>query len=160
MMSKSIGNIVLKKIIEVPRLEKYIEEIIDYNNIPGEFLGNITLAVTEAAGIILQKERKTDPVVFEFKKEQKKFFVAIRWESVNRDKGYDELDLAIETKSFKRETFIIRSLADYYCLSDDGESLILGFEIGGIALDRSLKRISDLEYYFRKRKKVSTGDER
>ncbi|MBE0647027.1 MAG: hypothetical protein IH596_04505 [Bacteroidales bacterium] len=140
---------------ELNRLERFIEEILDYYNIPGEYFGNIFLAVTEAVQLSLKNEGE---VTVEMKKSRKGVSFSITQHKAT-DQELDELDRAIAKHTFARETFIIRSLADEAELLRDGKTIVLRFHITGINLERSLLRSEKLKSYLTRKEKVVDTNE-
>ena len=154
-MTINSGAITIRSKDELSRLERYIEEILDYYNIPGEYFGNILLSVTEAAKLNLKEECN---VTVEMKKGRKGVSFNISRKEGTIDE-LDELDRAIENSAIARETFIIRSLADEARLSKDGKEIELRFNISGINLERSLVRSEKLKNYLTRKEKVIDRNE-
>jgi hypothetical protein len=154
-MTGNSNVISIRSIKELCRLERFIEEILDYYNIPGEYFGNIFLAVTEATQLGLKEDRK---VVVEMKKRPNGVSFSITRENA-KILELDELDMAIAKHTIARETFIIRSLADEAKLSQDGRTIELRFLITGINLERSLMRSEKLKSYLTTKEKVADTNE-
>lgn len=154
-MKGNSNAITIRSISELFRLERFIEEILDFYNIPGDYFGNIMLAVTEAAELGLRDQQK---VSVEMGKNPKGlFFKIIRQEAMAQE--LDELDKAIARHAIARETFIIRSLADEAKLIDDGKVIELKFHITGISLERSLVRSEKIKNFLASKEKVIDKNE-
>lgn len=149
-MTGQSGEITIRSKEELNRLEKFIEEILDYYNVPGEYFGNILLSVTEAVQLNL-KQKGT--VTVEMTKNRKGVAFRIKREDGNL-RELDELDRAIARQKIARETFIIRSLADEAVLLREGKSMELRFHITGINLERALLRSEKLKRYLTRKEKV------
>lgn len=140
---------------ELNRLERFIEEILDYHNIPGEYFGNIFLAVTEAARLSLKDEGEV-AVEMQTRRNGVSFFIHRKNTTVE---DLDELDRALALQAMARETFIIRSLADETVVNREGKSMELRFNIAGINLERSLLRSEKLKGYLARKEKVVDKNE-
>jgi hypothetical protein len=154
-MTGNTDTITIRSKKDLNRLERFIEEILDYYNIPGEYFGNILLAVTESALLSLKDERE---VSVKMKKSRKGVSFSITCKDAT-DNELDELDKAIAKNTLARESFIIRSLADEAELLRDGKTIALRFHITGINFERSLLRSEKLRsYLIRKEKVVDTNE--
>ena len=158
-MKKSIGEISIKESKDLCKLEKYIEEVLDYHNIPDEYFGNIMLAISQSSELILKKRQARKPLKINVQQTNKGLSFEIRNEGSGKDHAMDELDLAIERQNILRETFIIRSLADATELKDGGDTVVLNFSVTGINYERSLKRMDQLKNYLSTREKVIDTNE-
>ncbi len=158
-MKKNIGEISIQETQDLCKLEKYIEEVLDYHNIPDEYFGNIMLAISQSAELILKKRTAHKPLKIDVHKTKKGLLCEIRNEGSGKEHAMDELDLAIERQNILRETFIIRSLADTTELKDGGDTLVLHFSVTGINYERSLKRMDQLKNYLSTREKVIDTNE-
>jgi len=154
-MKGNSNAITIRSIRELFRLERFIEEILDFYNIPGDYFGNIMLAVTEAAELGLRDQQK---VCVEMGKNPKGLsFKIIRQEAMTEE--LDELDKAIAIHAIARETFIIRSLADEAKLLENGKVIELKFHITGISLERSLLRSEKIKNFLSSKEKVIDKNE-
>ncbi|MBL7137744.1 MAG: hypothetical protein ISS17_03095 [Bacteroidales bacterium] len=154
-MKGNSGIITIRSKEELNRLERFIEEILDYYNIPGEYFGNILLAVTEAAQLGIKHDRE---VTVKMKKRRSDVSFSITKKNATVDEQ-DELERAIAWQAIARETFIIRSLADEAELLKDGKTIALKFHIAGINLERALERKEKLKNYFTRKEKVVDQNE-
>ncbi|NQV02967.1 MAG: hypothetical protein HQ542_09995 [Bacteroidia bacterium] len=154
-MTTNSGFITIRSKEELNRLERFIEEILDYYNIPDEYFGNIFLAVTEAAQLGLKGEHA---VTVQMNKQRSGVSFSIKKIDATEDE-LDELDRAIAKQVIARETFIIRSLADEAILKRDGKTIELNFHIAGINLERSLLRSEKLKSYLTRKEKVVDRNE-
>lgn len=148
-------KVAIRSLSETRKLERFIEEILDYNNIPGEYFGNILLAVTEAAQLVLKRGHE---VVVEMMKGRKGVSFSITQNEATEEE-LDELDRAMATHTIARESFIIRSLADEAQLLRDGKTILLKFHITGINLERSILRSEKLKSYLAHKEKVVERNE-
>ena len=158
-MKKSIGEISIKESKDLCKLEKYIEEVLDYHNIPDEYFGNIMLAISQSSELILKKRKANKPLKINIHQTKKDLSVEIRNEGSGKEHTMDELDLAIERQNILKEAFIIRSLTDATELKDGGDTLVLHFSVTGINYERSLKRMDQLKNYLSTREKVIDTNE-
>ncbi len=154
-MTGNFSTITIRSIDELNRLEKFIEEILDYYNIPGEYFGNILLAVSEAAQLSL---KGNGDVIVEMDKSLKGVSFSITRKDATEEE-LDVLDRAIAKSTIARETFIIRSLADEAELLRDGKTIELRFHITGINLERALLRSEKLKSYLTRKEKVVDKNE-
>jgi len=154
-MTGNFSTITIRSIDELNRLEKFIEEILDYYNIPGEYFGNILLAVSEAAQLSL---KGNGDVIVEMDKSLKGVSFSITRKDATEEE-LDVLDRAIAKSTIARETFIIRSLADEAELLRDGKMIELRFHITGINLERALLRSEKLKSYLTRKEKVVDKNE-
>ena len=158
-MKGQIGEISIKERSDLRKLERYIEEVLDYHNIPDEYFGNIMLAISQSAELIMKKKSGNHPLIINVHHSKKGLTFEIKTEGSGKNSALDELDLAIERQKILRETFIIRSLADETELKDDGDTLVLHFSITGINYERSLHRRDQLKNYLTVREKVIDNNE-
>ncbi|TSA27986.1 MAG: hypothetical protein D4R67_04820 [Bacteroidetes bacterium] len=149
-MAGSLEKIKISSSVDLHRLEHFIEEILDYYNVPGEYFGNIMLAVSEAA--IMGLKREGEVTIKIIKSRNGLNFLVTRKDAAIGD--LDELDKAIERQAIARETFIIRSLADEAKLSHNGHTIELNFQVAGINLERALIRSEKVKGYFGRKEKV------
>lgn len=149
-MTGNYEKIVIQSAGELARIERFIEEMLDYYNIPGEYFGNILLAVTETVKLGAKQNK---PVTIVVRKTARGVSFSVSREESSM-KEMDELDKAIAHKAIARETFIIRSLADQAELKDEGKTLVLDFTISGIGLERALKRSEKVKSYLARKEKV------
>ena len=140
---------------ELNRLERFIEEILDYYNIPEEYFGNILLAVTEATQLGLRDDHE---VMVKTKKSRNGVSFSIKKKDASIDEK-DELEAAIAKQAIAKETFIIRSLADEAELMKDGKTIELKFHITGINLERALLRSEKLKSYLTRKEKMVDQNE-
>ena len=57
-MNRDFRELVISGDGDLSKLERFVEEICDYYNINNEYFGNILLATTEAAGILLSSRSR------------------------------------------------------------------------------------------------------
>ncbi|MBN1198697.1 MAG: hypothetical protein JXA23_05040 [Bacteroidales bacterium] len=154
-MTVKTGIVSIRSLKEINRVERFIEEILDYHNIPGEYFGNILLAVTEAATLSL---KNGEEVTIAMSKSRKGIAFSLTRNHI-ADIELDELDRAIAQHAFARETFIIRSLADEAEFIKEGNIILLQFYITGVNLERSLLRSDKLKSYLARKEKVVDRNE-
>ncbi len=158
-MKGNIGEISILEQSDLSKLERYIEEVLDYHNIPDEYFGNIMLAISQSVELIMKKKSGDQPLIINVNQTKKGLAFKIRAEGSGQNSTLDELDLAIERQNMLRETFIIRSLADETELKDDGDTLVLHFTVTGINYERALHRRGQLKNYLTVREKVIDNNE-
>ena len=151
-MKNEYRNIIITGNQELNKLERFIEEICDYYNINNEYFGNILLATTEAAGILLALSE--DPVKRElsvnFDRSSKGllFTIKIEWEDGVAEE--DILDREIKKHNLSRDIYIVKALTDEISISVNGKKIVLVFYISSMNYEKSLLRISKLKDYWNK----------
>lgn len=162
-MKKDYREISLSGKEEIYKLEKFIEEICDFHNINNEYFGNILLASTEAANILLSVSEGPEEHLLNviFEKTFKGFTFKIKFngpETEEHDEKY--LEREIKRKKLAREIFIIKALADEVVISVKGESITLTFYVSSMNYEKSLGRIKQLkEYWVKKSTSVNKDNE-
>lgn len=153
-MKKDLRKISISGIKEINRLERFIEEICDYYNINNEYFGNILLATTESANILLalNDNPTKGKVSIGFERTPKGLIFHIRLinSDINTKKEEDFLDKEIRKHKLSKEIYIIRALTDEITISIDGKSIRLVFYVSSINYEKSLQRINKLKEYFTK----------
>lgn len=159
-MHKTIGELTIDPSRDQAKLERFIEEILDYHNIPGEYFGNILLSVMEAAELIGKQYATTEMVTIDVNRFPRGIAFRMRIASQRREIDRpDELDLALTLAALKRETFIIRSLADGVEIGESGDSIALTFFISGISFERFIARSDSLRKYLFHKERVADVNE-
>jgi len=154
-MRENYGIRLIRTKNEINRLEHYLEEILDYYNIPDEYFGNVLLAVTESVSLSLSR---WEEVSIEMKRSLRGIAFTISGEKGDGLRK-DEIDRAMEQRAFEREAFIIRSLADETEISNNEATIRLQFYISGINLERALLRSKKLKGYLTGKEKVVDKNE-
>jgi hypothetical protein len=162
-MKKDYREIEIKGKKELFKLEKFVEEICDYHNINNEYFGNILLASTEAANILISLaiENKIETLIISFEKSLKGFNFKIRIIGKGIEEGNEfRLEQEVRKHRLSREIYIIKALADEVTISVTGESIIMIFYVSSINYEKSLVRINQLkEYWVKKRTTIRKGNE-
>lgn len=153
-MRKDLRKISISGAKEINKLEKFIEEICDYYNINNEYFGNILLATTESANILLALDDNPNKgkisIGFERTPKGLVFHIKLTNPEINSEKAKDFLDNEIRKHKLSKEIFIIRALTDEITISIDGKSIRLVFYVSSINYEKSLQRINKLKEYFSK----------
>ena len=162
-MKKDYRELSLGGKAEMFKLERFIEEICDYHNINNEYFGNILLASTEAANILLSLSGKdgTAFLVISFEKTIKGFTFKLKFNGEdfsNDEENY--LEHEIRKHKLSREIFIVKALADEVTISVKGESITLTFYVSSMNYEKSLGRINQLkEYWLKKTSAIKKDNE-
>jgi len=153
-MRKDLRKISISGTKEINKLERFIEEICDYYNINNEYFGNILLATTESANILLALDDNPNKgkisIGFERTPKGLVFHIKLTNPEINSEKEKDFLDNEIRKHKLSKEIFIIRALTDEITISIDGKSIRLVFYVSSINYEKSLQRINKLKEYFSK----------
>jgi serine/threonine-protein kinase RsbW len=153
-MRKDSRKISISGSKEINKLERFIEEICDYYNINNEYFGNILLATTESANILLALNEHPGKgkvsIIFERTNKGLVFHIKLNNPEINSEKESDFLDNEIRKHKLSKEIFIIRALTDEITISIDGKSIRLVFYVSSINYEKSLERINKLKEYFGK----------
>jgi hypothetical protein len=140
---------------EMNRLERFVEEICDYYNINNEYFGNILLAATESADILMtiNKDHGQKGVCVSFDRSSKGLIFKIRLIESEEETRQDEDILDREIRKFKltKEIYIIKALADEITIAVNGKSIHLLFYISSMNYEKSLYRINKLKDYWASR---------
>lgn len=159
-MKKDYRELTICGKMEIPKLERFVEEICDYYNINSEYFGNILLATTEAAGILfsLNDEHKADRILISFDRNPKGLIFKIKLG--NQEEGIkeieDNLDREIRKHKLSKEIFIVKALADEITISINARSIILVFYVTSMNYEKSLQRINQLKEYWCKRVTITS----
>jgi serine/threonine-protein kinase RsbW len=153
-MKKEQRKVTITGSVEIHKLERFIEEICDFYNINNEYFGNILLATTESANILLalneNKEKGKIIIAFERTPKGLVFHIRISDHTTPKDKTDELLDNEIRKHKLSKEIFIIRALTDEITISVDGKSIRLVFYVSSINYEKALQRINRLKEYFNK----------
>lgn len=148
---------------EIFKIERFIEEICDFHNINNEYFGNILLASTEAAHILISVSGKqnTSSLIVAFEKTFKGFTFKLKFNNTDVSEKNDKfLEQEIQKLKLAKEIFIIKALADEVTISVRGESITLVFYVSSMNYEKSLIRINKLkEYWVKKTASVKKGNE-
>lgn len=151
-MKNDYREINIKGKQEINRLERFVEEICDYYNINNEYFGNILLATTEAADILIAlDETGVDTrlaVSFDRNSKGLIFKIKILDEIEVADDSEDLLDREIRKHKLAKDIFIIRALADEITISVTGKKIVLVFYVSSMNYEKSLYRINKLKAYW------------
>jgi serine/threonine-protein kinase RsbW len=153
-MKKENRKVTITGTGEIHKLERFIEEICDFYNINNEYFGNILLATTESANILLALNEKSEKskvsIAFERTPKGLIFHIRMADHSVNKDRTDELLDNELRKHKLSKEIFIIRALSDEIKIAVDGRSIQLVFYVSSINYEKSLQRINKLKEYFNK----------
>jgi serine/threonine-protein kinase RsbW len=154
-MKKDQRKVTITGSKEIHKLERFIEEICDFYNINNEYFGNILLATTESASLLLalNENRDKGKIVIAFDRTPKGLVFRIKTGDVpsGEQNATDELlDGEIRKRKLSKEIFIIKALTDEITISVDGKSIHLVFYVTSINYEKSLERINKLKEYFKK----------
>ncbi|MCX6287864.1 MAG: hypothetical protein NTY96_12180 [Bacteroidetes bacterium] len=148
---------------ELYKIERFIEEICDYHNINNEYFGNILLASTEAANILISVTgmAKEASLMITFEKTIKGFTFKLKFDGPDISNHQEHfLEQEIRKHKLAKEIFIVRALADEVTISVKGETIILTFYVSSMNYEKSLTRINKLkEYWVKKKAVVERGNE-
>lgn len=137
---------------EFNRLERFVEEICDYYNINNEYFGNILLATTEAADILitLGQETENEALSIRFDRNKKGLIFRIRIgnQGNSEEVSEDLLETEIRRHRLSKEIYIVRALADEITISLSGKSVVLVFYVSSMNYEKSLYRIDKLKDYW------------
>ncbi len=143
---------------DINRLERFIEEICDYYNINNEYFGNILLATTEAANILItvNDDRPEAKISVSFDRNSKGLIFKIKLveESVDGEVVEDILDREIRKHKLSKEIYIVRALAEEITISVSGKNIMLVFYVSSMNYEKSLYRINQLKEYWIKQEVV------
>ncbi|MEI6454923.1 MAG: hypothetical protein WCO93_01425 [bacterium] len=139
---------------EIHKLERFIEEICDFYNINNEYFGNILLATTESANILLaineNREKGKITIAFERTPKGLVFHIRVSDHASHKEKSDELLENEIRKHKLSKEIFIIRALTDEITIAVDGKTIQLVFYVSSINYEKSLQRINKLKEYFSK----------
>ncbi len=149
-MNKDYRTLVVNGSKEIFKLERFVEEICDYYNINNEYFGNILLATTEAAEILMSINEKegSNALTISFDRNQKGMVFKIKMDGENSIEGEDILDKEIRKHKLSKEIFIIKALTDEITISVDAKSIVLVFYVSSMNYEKSLYRINKLKEYW------------
>ena len=157
-MKRDFRKLVISGQKEIAKLEKFVEEICDYYNINNEYFGNILLATTEAAGILLALNDSAEKgkVAINFDRNPKGLIFKIKLvgDEVIKIDSEDILDQEIRKHKLSRDIFIIKALTDEITISVNARSIVLVFYVSSMNYEKSLKRIKELKEYWNKKDTV------
>jgi hypothetical protein len=162
-MKKDYREIKIKGQKELFKLEKFVEEICDYHNINNEYFGNILLASTEAANILISigADNQNTALTISFEKNLKGFTFKIKLTGKGPEEGKEfKLEQEVRKHRLAREIYIIKALADEVTISVQGESITMTFYVSSINYEKSLSRINKLkDYWIRKKTAIHKGND-
>lgn len=161
-MKKDYREISVKGKEELYKLEKFVEEICDFHNINNEYFGNILLASTEAANILISVSGNgLSGLAITFEKTIKGFTFKLKLSGRDMlEEQENFLEQEIRKHKMSREIFIVKALADEVTISVKGEVIILTFYVSSMNYEKSLTRINKLkDYWIKKTSTVNKGNE-
>jgi hypothetical protein len=154
-MKRDYRNLVISGQKEISRLERFVEEICDFYNINNEYFGNILLATTEAAGILIAINEAAGQghLSISFDRNPKGLMFKIKMvDEEGKEAGNEDiLDREIRKHKLSRDIFIIKALTDEITISVNAKSIMLVFYVSSMNYEKSLKRITELKEYWSKK---------
>ena len=145
---------------EIHRIEKFVEDICDYNNINNTYFGNILVAVTEAFENAVIHGNLSDPaktITIGFEAKPKGLMFEIKDEGMGFDVTAVPDATDVENNPDKKGTglFLIRSLADEVRHIDNGRCIQMLFYISSINLQMATDRVQKLNAFKKEVKEKS-----
>jgi serine/threonine-protein kinase RsbW len=143
----------LKSVPEsIHQIEKLIEDICDSNNLNHNYLGCISVALTEAFSNALEHGNKNNPekfitVNYEKSSTGLSFSIKDEGEGFNYNSIPDLKDDGTEKVFPGRGVFLIKSLADEVKYVGIGNELEIGFKISSINYETAVDRIKKFKDY-------------
>lgn len=149
----------IRGVNDINRLERFVEEICDYYNINNEYFGNILLATTEAATILLSLNDNAEKgeVVIRFDRNRKGLVFNIRMMDGSEASAAQEdiLDREIRKHKLARDIFIIKALTDEITISVNARSIVLVFYVSSMNYEKSIQRINKLKEYWTQKETIT-----
>ena len=161
-MKKNYREISIYGKKEFYKLERFIEEICDFHNINNEYFGNILLASTEAANILISvSKQEAAKLIVSFEKTIKGFTFTLKFHEQDIPPEPEHyLEQEIRRHKLNKEIYIIKALADEVTISITGKSITLIFYVSSMNYEKSLIRINKLkEYWIKTASAVNKGNE-
>ncbi len=143
----------------IHRLQGLIEDICDENNLNHNYLGCISVALTEAFNNALEHGNKNNPEKFisiEFQKTSSGLEFRIKDEGDGFDfKSIPDVKEDGKEKTFPgRGIFLIKTLADDVEFVGKGNEIEIGFKISSINYETAVDRLTKFKDYSESAKKV------
>lgn len=144
---------------ELYKVEHLIEEVCNDYNLEQNYLGCITVAVTEAFQNAIVHGNKNNPdkiIKIEFEKNTS----GLQFRISDEGNGFDHTIIPEVKDDGKEKTFpgrglfLIKSLADDINFIGNGNTLEIGFKISSINYETAVDRISKLKDYSDTKQKV------
>jgi serine/threonine-protein kinase RsbW len=144
----------------IHQIERLIEEVCDSNNLNHNYLGCITVALTEAFTNALDHGNKRDPekfitVTFEKTSTGLMFKIKDEGEGFNFHNIPDVKDDGQEKVFPGRGIFLIKTLSDELRFIEPGNELEIGFKTSSINFETAVDRVKKLKDYSESAKKVA-----
>lgn len=144
---------------EIHEVEKFVEDICDYYNINNSYFGNIIVAITEAVENAIQHGNKNDAakrvsILFDSTKNGISF--TIEDEGTGFDLSIIPDPTNIDFKLEKKGTgiFLMKTLADEVCVSENGRKIKLIFNISSINQEVYITRKKYVDEYLKNKKDI------
>jgi hypothetical protein len=157
-MKDSSKKIVLHYRNELHRVERFVEDICDYNNVTNEYFGNILLTVTEAVEILFSifgmESILNMEILFDKIPKGLKFVIRIKENEEFSDSDEDVLDKEVRKHKLGRELFIVRSLTDELAINKNAKGITMVFYVTSINFEKSLERVEHLKSFWRQEKNI------
>ncbi|MCB2221494.1 MAG: ATP-binding protein [Bacteroidetes bacterium] len=134
------------------QLEIMIEEVCDKYNLNHNYLGCITVALTEAFQNALEHGNKNNPgkfITIHFEKNAGGLFFSVKDEGEGFNfKDIPEIKDDGKQKSFPgRGIFLMKSLSDELNFLGNGSEVAIGFKISSINIETAVDRMSKFKEY-------------
>ncbi|MBC8488066.1 MAG: ATP-binding protein [Bacteroidetes bacterium] len=152
-MTQEQKTLKLKSLPEsIHQVERLIEEICDDFNLNHNYLGCITVALTEAFTNALEHGNKKDPdksITIDFQKTSTGLSFSIKDEGKGFDfKSFPDMKDGGKEKVFPgRGLFLIKTLADEVNFNNTGNEIEMGFKISSINIETAIDRIEKFKNY-------------
>jgi hypothetical protein len=151
-MKKDYRELVITGKGEIYKIEQFVEEICAYHNINNEYFGNILLATTEAAEILLSVNDREREGVVTVKFDRNHKGLVFKLNSGNgtseNEESQDILDQEIRKHKLGKDIFIIKALTDEIKISVNAKAITLVFYVSSMNYEKSLERINKLKEYW------------
>ena len=143
------------------KVESFVDEICESYYITNSYYGNVLMAIIEAVRNAIVHGNKNDPdkqVTIIFKSVPKGLCFTIK----DQGEGFDfrNIPSPIEAENGLHELvgngiYLIRSLADHIAYNSKGNVVEIIFFISSINQETTLRRISQINQYFNKKKSLA-----
>ncbi len=160
-MKQEQKTLKLKSVPEsIHQVEKLIEQVCDEYNLNNNYLGCVTIALTEAFTNALEHGNKNDPekfitITFDKTSSGLSFRVKDEGEGFDYNAMPDIKDDGKEKVFPGRGIFLIKTLCDNINFVDPGNEIEIGFQISSINFETAVDRLKKFKDYSESAKKVA-----
>ncbi|MCD4683201.1 MAG: ATP-binding protein [Bacteroidales bacterium] len=143
----------------IHRLQGLIEDICDENNLNHNYLGCISVALTEAFNNALEHGNKNNPEKF-ISIDFQKTSTGLEFKIKDEGDGFDYKSIPDVKEDGKEKTFpgrgifLIKTLADDVEFVGKGNEIEIGFKISSINYETAVDRLTKFKDYSESAKKV------